>query len=81
MEDRFGIQTFKCNQEVVKRSNLIVIAVKPHIVEPVLKEIKDIITDDQLIMTVAAGNTISNMESILGKRRISRLAVNTPAFV
>ena len=47
-----GADTTLNNNEVVERSDIIFIAVKPQVIDDVLKEIKD---TDKLIISIAAG--------------------------
>lgn len=64
MKEKFGISTFGgkgSNVEVVKRSDIIVLAVKPVYMNGVLDEIKDYITEDHLVMSIAAGVTIESI--------------------
>ena len=58
------------------------LAVKPHLLQGVLEEIKDFVTKDHLVVSIAAGRTIDSMQKVLGENvRIARLTVNTPALV
>ena len=52
------------NIEAVKNSEVVWIAVKPHLVAKVLREVSPFVTPDHLIMSVAAGVTISTMEKV-----------------
>ena len=58
MKEKFGISTFGgkgSNIEVVKRSEIVVLSVKPVYMDSVLNEIKDHLTEDHLVMSIAAG--------------------------
>jgi len=82
MAEKFDIKTFKDNLEVLKRNDVIVLSFKPFAFEQVLNEIKEHVTEDHLIVSVVAGKTIAQMQSILGKnRRVVRSMVNTPALI
>ena len=51
-------------------------------VNSVLEEIKEDLTEEHLILSVAAGKTLPNMLSIIGHdKRMARLMVNTPSLV
>lgn len=66
---------------LVKKSDVIILAVKPDIVPAVLSEIKDA-AEGKLVISIAAGVTISSIESGLGaKAKIIRAMPNTPAMV
>jgi len=68
------------NKEIVKKSDIVFIAVKPQVIDTVLSEIKDIVKD-QLIISIAAGVKLSRLESKLGKARVVRVMPNTPCLV
>jgi pyrroline-5-carboxylate reductase len=77
-----GIRTFDANEEVVKNSDVVVLAVKPQMMSSVLDELKHSITADHLIVSVAAGVSLSTLARGLGAdRRIARAMPNTPALV
>lgn len=77
-----GIRTTTDNLEVVKSSDVVVIAVKPHIVPSVLKDVAKLIHINQLIVSIAAGVTIQQMEKVLPPgTRLVRVMPNTPALV
>jgi pyrroline-5-carboxylate reductase len=78
---RLGIEVITNNKELVKSSDIIFIATKPNQVEDVLNGIKESITIDKLIVSIAAGVTISKIEKTLSNTRIVRIMPNTPALV
>lgn len=78
----FGIKTMTDAKEAVKQANIILIATKPFVVPDVLETIKDCITKDQLIISIAAGITFEKLEKSLGTdKKIIRVMPNTPALV
>jgi len=78
----YGINTTTDNREVVKQADMLVLAVKPQILEGVLAEIRDVITDKQVIISIAAGKSIAWLEERLQKPvKIVRCMPNTPALV
>ena len=82
IEKEFGINTTTDSREVVKNSEIIVVAVKPNVYDNVLESVKDLIDDNKIIVTIAAGKTIASIESIIGSdKKIIRTMPNTPALV
>lgn len=82
LSDKFNVITTLNSKDVVKKSDIIFLAVKPNIYKPIIEEIKSEITNDKLIITIAAGITIENMEQWLGDDlKIIRTMPNTPALV
>lgn len=81
VKDKFGVQTTLDNQEIAK-ADMIFLAVKPVYCEQVLQEIKDKLTKDKIIVSIAAGKTMAWLEEQLGKdTKIVRTMPNTPALV
>lgn len=78
----FGVQTTVVNTEVAKKSNVLFLAVKPYFFKEVIEEIKDIVSDDTIIISIAAGITIAQIEELFGKKvKVVRTMPNTPALV
>ena len=78
---KLGITITLDNKEVADFGDIIFIGVKPNQVANVLKEIRDYITADKLIVSMAAGVKISQMEDVLPKAKIIRIMPNTPVLV
>jgi len=53
------------NRSIADDSDVLFLAVKPHIIPSVLREIAPNVSKDKLIVSVAAGVNIATMESIL----------------
>ena len=60
------VKTTLDNRTVVKKSDVIFLAVKPFLYKAVIEEIKDVLSKDKIIITIAAGVSIKNMEQWLG---------------
>lgn len=69
------------NKYLVKNSEIIFIAVKPNQVEAVMEEIKEFVTPDKLIISVAAGITTEFIAQGLNTKHIVRVMPNTPVLV
>ncbi len=77
----YGVNTTLDNKEVA-RADIVFLAVKPVYYEQVIKEIKDIVTDKQIIVTIAAGKSVKWVEDTFGgEKKIIRTMPNTPALV
>lgn len=78
----FKVKTTLVNSEVAEKSNILFLAVKPHFFKEVIEEIKDKINNDTIIISIAAGITISQIEEWFGKDiKLVRTMPNTPALV
>jgi pyrroline-5-carboxylate reductase len=70
------------NLTVARESDVVVLSVKPQIMDKVLRELGEVITPDKLVISVAAGVPIEAIERRLkGPARIVRTMPNTPALV
>lgn len=68
--------------EAVQEADLVIIAVKPKIVSSLLEEIKGNLKQDAILLSVAAGVTLEQIESVVGTgRKLVRAMPNTPAAV
>ncbi len=82
LQDRLHVTLCESNAETTIRADLLVIAVKPHIYETVMEEVKSNLSPDKVVVCIAAGITIDKMESVLGKScKIVRTMPNTPSMV
>ncbi len=81
-KDDTGIKTTQDNKEVTAGSDVIIVAVKPNIVGAVLEELKNDITPEHLVVSIAAGIPLNFMESSLHEGcRVVRVMPNTPCLV
>lgn len=68
--------------EVVETSKYIVLTIKPQYYKQVCGQIKDLLTPEHVIITVAPGFSIDDMRKLLNDHaKIIRTMPNTPAFV
>lgn len=77
-----GIQTFHDNTEIAKRSEVIVLSVKPRQMKTVVKEIQPLIQTDCLLISVAAGIRLDwLMRHFNANQPIIRSMPNTPSAI
>ncbi|MDC7223153.1 MAG: pyrroline-5-carboxylate reductase [Spirochaetales bacterium] len=77
-----GIGTTGDNEEVIRKADILILAVKPHIYPIVLKEAAPLISTETLVVTIAAGVTLEKMTGWLSEEhKIIRTMPNTPALV
>lgn len=76
-------RTTSSNAEVAKASRVLILAVKPQHMEGMLRELATVLTPQHVVISIAAGVTISRMLHWLGTEdaRIVRVMPNTPALV
>jgi pyrroline-5-carboxylate reductase len=77
-----GLSCLEDNISVVRQCKYIVLAVKPQYFSQVLHQIKEDVTEEHIVISIAAGITISTIKEALGNRiKIVRAMPNTPAMV
>jgi pyrroline-5-carboxylate reductase len=72
-----GVNTGNNNLEFSKKGDVIIVAVKPYLVKQVLEEIKPALKPNNLLVIIAAGISISDIEETVGKMPIFRTMPNT----
>lgn len=75
------VRTTLDNMEAVQGASVIVLAVKPQVMEGVARELAEAVNASQLVVSIAAGVTVSALKSWLGSSAIVRCMPNTPALV
>jgi pyrroline-5-carboxylate reductase len=79
---RFRIGVTEDNTALVRGSNVIVLAVKPQIMDPVLAELRGAVTPAKVFLSIAAGVSTTRLEAGLGAgARVLRVMPNTPALL
>jgi pyrroline-5-carboxylate reductase len=81
LKQHFGIRTTESNVELVSKCTLIILAVKPQDMRTVLDEIKEGVTEDKTVVSIAAGIGLSQLASMLKTNKLIRVMPNTPALV
>ncbi len=78
----YGVNTANSEKELAENCNIIILSVKPHIIPIVLKNLSGNVKKDTIILTIAAGISISVIENALGEdKKVVRTMPNTPAQV
>ncbi|MFX1376481.1 MAG: pyrroline-5-carboxylate reductase [Promethearchaeota archaeon] len=78
----FEVDFAKSNRNLVQESKYILIAVLPQVIDDVLKDIGSTITENHVIITIAAGISIAHVSKYIQKKvGIVRIMTNTPALV
>jgi pyrroline-5-carboxylate reductase len=82
LADITQIKVYAENQPVIEKSEIIFLAVKPQVMAEVLLELKPMLTAKHLVVSVAAGVTLTQLSAILGNKvRLIRVMPNTPILV
>jgi pyrroline-5-carboxylate reductase len=77
-----SIQTTESNRKVAEFAEILFLSIKPQYYETVIAEIREVVTPQQLIVTIAPGKTLEWTAGQFGKNvKIVRAMPNTPAMV
>ena len=80
--DEAGVTTFSSNEEALENAQVIIIAVKPQIVGSVLEHMRNVVSKQQLVISIAAGVPLCALRVWLGPTsNIVRCMPNTPALM
>lgn len=83
LEDEFAAVTAcESKTELVKKSDVVILGVKPNMFDEVLPEIAEECSDDKIVVSMAAGISMEHIAKYIGsKQPIIRIMPNTPAQV
>jgi pyrroline-5-carboxylate reductase len=78
----YGVTVQKSQKDAVSSAGIIMLCVKPQIMDVVLNKIEPFADKEKLVISIAAGVTIARIEKLLVKGpRVVRVMPNTPALV
>jgi pyrroline-5-carboxylate reductase len=78
----YGILPDKSNKDAVSKAEVVLLCVKPQVMDWVLEEIAPVVDKAKLVVSIAAGVTIGRIEkAFAGVPRVVRVMPNTPALV
>lgn len=79
--EKFNIDVLTDNKKLAQTSDIVFIATKPNTVAQVLEEIKETLTGEKLVVSIAAGVRTEKIENIIPQAKVIRIMPNTPALV
>lgn len=82
VKEQFHMETCQDNRQVAKEADILFLAVKPQFFPEVIAQIREDVPSDKLVISIAAGKTISYIEETFAHPvKLARAMPNTPAFV
>ena len=77
-----GVRAVADMTSLVRGATMVIVALKPHLIEPVLREIKPHLKPENLLLSVAAGVPLDRLQKAVdGVCPVVRVMPNTPALV
>ena len=81
LQERYGVRTTTNNRDVVDVASVLILSIKPQVLDSVLAELHGHTDSIGLIISIIAGAPISRLAAGLGNDHIVRTMPNTPAQV
>ncbi|HTG01861.1 MAG TPA: NAD(P)-binding domain-containing protein, partial [Nitrospirota bacterium] len=82
LKKAYSIEPAKTNNDAAREAGVIILSVKPQVVERVLGEIAGSVDTSKLVVSIAAGVSLAKIEKALADgARVVRVMPNTPALV
>ncbi|KAL2490974.1 Pyrroline-5-carboxylate reductase [Abeliophyllum distichum] len=79
--ESFGVKVLDHNSQVVEDSDVVIFSVKPQVVKGVVLELRSLLSEKQLLVSVVAGVKLKDLQEWAGHSRFIRVMPNTPAAV
>lgn len=76
-----GVETTDQVGDWINQSQIVLLAVKPHLIPVVASQISEIAKEDKLVVSIAAGVSLESLCEKLGHQRVIRVMPNTPSLV
>lgn len=86
LHSTYKVKGISDNRQLAEKSDILILAVKPQVIKPILEQIRDKVDAKKLVVSIAAGVPIGTIEGLLQGARKKKLNVvrtmpNTPALV
>jgi len=81
LKEKYGVFTTASNLEAASRGDIVLLAVKPQHLEPVLTEMAGKLRPAQLVLSIVAGRKIASLREGLKHEAVLRAMPNTPAQI
>ncbi len=80
--EKYKIRTTAINREAAEGTDIIILAVKPQVYETVIQDIRDFVSDDAVVVSIAPGKTLGWLAAAFERElKFVRCMPNTPALV
>ncbi|XP_021898634.1 pyrroline-5-carboxylate reductase [Carica papaya] len=79
--ESFGVKLLPNNDAVVEDSDVVIFSVKPQVVKDVVLKLRPLLSKKKLLVSIAAGIKLKDLEEWAGHSRFIRAIPNTPSAV
>lgn len=82
LNKKYGVITTTNNCEIAKKSDILILSVKPQFYPVVIEEIRNEVNNNTIIVVIAAGQKIEIIKELFARKiKVVRAMPNTPALV
>jgi pyrroline-5-carboxylate reductase len=81
LAERFGIATVESNREAAREADLVLLTIKPQVLQGVMRQLFGSLEPEQVVVSVIAGAPIETLVQGLGHEEVVRVMPNTPAQI
>jgi len=81
LEEAHGVQATESNAEAARGADVVLLAVKPQVLDEVFPELRPVLAPQQLVVSVVAGASTAALGTALEHPAIVRAMPNTPAQI
>lgn len=81
LKESYQIQVCNTNEELVEKAEIVVLAMKPQDLLAAVEPVASIFNERQIVISLAAGITMSTLKKHLHQCRLLRLMPNTPTLI
>lgn len=82
LKKNYKVAVLASNEELVRQSDIVILAVKPETIDAVLSEIRAALNEKKQVISIAAGITTGHIEKRLNKKTsVIRAMPNMPALI
>ncbi|KAL6134058.1 hypothetical protein ACLB2K_066291 [Fragaria x ananassa] len=79
--ESFGVHLLPRNDDVVEESDVVIFSVKPQVVKDVVLQLRPLLSRKKLLVSIAAGVKLKDLQDWAGHSRFIRVMPNTPSAV
>lgn len=81
MVDRFGVESVETPEELVEKSDVVILATKPQDLLELLEPLRNTFTSEKVAISIAAGVKLATLKKYIPDAQLVRVTANTPIFV
>jgi pyrroline-5-carboxylate reductase len=81
LADKYHVEVTASNEEAVRRSEIVVLTIKPQLMHRVMAEIRPALQSDKLVISIIAGARLETLATELAHAALVRVMPNTPAQI